>query len=66
MIVTDFFVESIYNQNGFVSTKCESYEAYESGVCSENKKVTLGAILTTQDEGSYYLDTNAQKPYSKE
>lgn len=64
VIVTAFFVESIENPNGFLSTKCSSYEDYIAGVCDENDKVPLGGNLEGK-EGSYFCETNPEKPYSK-
>lgn len=66
MIATDYFVESISNTNGFVATQCPSYEEYEAGLCKNNKHITFGGQLEPEDVGDYYLDTNSQKPYSKE
>lgn len=66
MIVTDYFVESIYNTNGFVAIRCASYEEYEAGSCASNKHITFGGELAAEDVGDYYLDTNSEKPYSKE
>lgn len=63
---TEYFPEAISNANGFVSTKCVSYEEYDAGSCADNKKITLGGELTLEDEGVYYLYTNPEKPYSKE
>lgn len=64
-IVTAYFVESIQNDHGFLSTKCESYEAFVTGTCESNEKVPIGGPLANA-EGVYYLYTNSEKPYSKE
>lgn len=65
-IVKAYFSESITNTNGFVSTKCESFEEFELGSCMNNKKITLGGTLSPEDEGVYYLHTNKWKPFSKQ
>lgn len=66
IIVTDYYVEAVANPKGFVSTECSSYENYQLGLCSNGSTVSLGGILSIQDAGVYYLDTNAESPYSKE
>lgn len=62
----EFFVEAVENSKDFISRQCFSYLIYLSGTCNNNKQVTLGADLTLEDKGNYYLRTNAESPYSKE
>lgn len=64
-IVTSYFVESLWNPIGFLSTKCDSYENYLSGACDSNHKVALGGDLEGL-EGDYHFLTNGEPPYSKE
>lgn len=63
VIVTAFFIEAIENPNAFSSLKCDSYENFLIGVCNENESVTVGGNLVGVD-GSFFFQTNPQKPYS--
>lgn len=65
MIVNEFYLESVENPVGFLSTKCDSYENYLSGACDGNDKLPLGGDLLGR-EGDYYFETNPEKPYSKQ
>lgn len=60
-----YLIESVENPNGFVSTKCDSYENFLAGSCEGNDRVALGRELAGH-EGDYFFETNAEKPYSKE
>lgn len=65
MRATAYFVESVYNPSGFVSTECDSYLNYISNLCS-GRNITLGGNFTIEDSGTYYFQTNAEQPYSEE
>lgn len=55
-------MESIYDEQKFVSTKCDSYMQYEADECSYNRTITIGGDLTLKDSGKYYLKTDPQPP----
>lgn len=64
MIVNEFLMEAIENPEGFLATKCDSYEEYLSGNCFDNEKVALGGDVANY-QGVFYFQTNPQRPYSK-
>lgn len=63
---TEFFGEAVGNSKGFVSTQCSSYIRYRTNGCDDDKEITMGADLTLDDAGTYYLQTNSKSPFSKE
>lgn len=62
----ELYTEAVRNGHGFVSTKCTDYAMYTLRLCILLPKVTIGGKLTLRNSGRYYLETNADEPYSKE
>lgn len=62
----EYYVEAVWNPEGFVSRRCGSYEEYEGGKCEEGRSLTVGGDISIEDEGVYYLRTNSESPYSRE
>lgn len=67
------YVESIYRRGNspmaFKSTGCDSYEHYEAGSCDLNTVVPMGegfssSMLSEAGNSLFYLDTNAENPFS--
>ena len=48
---------------------CQNVSWFQDAICDGNHEALMGAAATmpatATDEGSYYLDTNAYKPYAK-
>lgn len=66
----EFYVESILNAGKkFMSTSCDSYEAFTKGVCGKSTAVPMGegfsAKMLKSSGNVYYLDTNEVAPFSQ-
>lgn len=59
-----YFTEAILNPNTLVAQKCESWSKFKKGRCEKGSDVAMGDLSTTAT-GSYYLETNKDRPYSK-
>lgn len=59
-----YFAESL-RSGKFLSHYCDDFEKYLSGDCLYNDYAHMGGNnLDTDASGSYYLETNQQKPYA--
>lgn len=59
----EYFTEAVLNPTGFVAKKCNNWDQFKINHC-DKETVPMGN-LTTNLTGNFYLDTNKQKPYSK-
>lgn len=59
----EYFIEAVLNPTDFVAKKCSNWAQYKINYC-DKETVPMGD-LTTNLTGSFYLDTNKEKPYSK-
>ncbi|KZS04415.1 putative Pancreatic lipase-related protein 2 [Daphnia magna] len=60
----DLFAESINTDVGFVSVRCDSFEAYQNGSCAANDKDLMGDKVSFSARGTFYLSTNEQAPWA--
>ncbi|XP_043258056.1 pancreatic triacylglycerol lipase-like [Colletes gigas] len=61
---TLFYAEALNSANGFWGTKCDNYNNYRAGRCTEPKVLMGGIEPDTSITGVYYLDTTAVSPYA--
>ncbi|KAK9892115.1 hypothetical protein WA026_018318 [Henosepilachna vigintioctopunctata] len=59
----DFFVEAVNNTNSFLARKCASNWYSKNEDCTD--EVVAMGDLETKATGSFYLETNEHRPYSK-
>ncbi|KAL3288201.1 hypothetical protein HHI36_002651 [Cryptolaemus montrouzieri] len=59
----DFFLEAVNSTGSFLSRKCKSFGDFQKNIC-EAVEVAMGD-LETLAQGSFYLETNHERPYSK-
>ncbi|XP_066247225.1 pancreatic triacylglycerol lipase-like [Euwallacea similis] len=61
-----YYAESISN-NHFLSTHCNSYDAFQNGLCSLNPTGRLGyfPVVRSTRKGQYYLQTNSASPFAR-
>ncbi|XP_057366812.1 pancreatic lipase-related protein 2-like [Daphnia carinata] len=60
----DLFAESINTEIGFVSVRCDSFEAYQNGTCDGNDQELMGDKVSLSARGTFYLSTNEQAPWA--
>lgn len=60
----ELFTESI-NSDQLIGTQCESYANFRMGLCVGRPVSQMGEATDRQTRGTYYLDTNAQRPFAR-
>ena len=74
MKTLDYYVDSVNNRNNpdyLASTKCQSYEEFQAGLCNAGEKLPMGEALTldmiNESNGpmKFYLNTNANPPFGQ-
>ncbi|XP_066257452.1 phospholipase A1-like [Euwallacea similis] len=58
-----YFTEAVLNPTALVAQKCANWGQYKINYC-DKETVPMGDLNTTLT-GSFYLDTNKERPYSK-
>ncbi|KAJ2938930.1 hypothetical protein O0L34_g17741 [Tuta absoluta] len=58
-----YLVESVVNPEAFPAVKCASWEDFKKGTC-ENEISYMGLPAEPGTTGNYYLQTDAESPYS--
>ena len=63
-----FYIESIGNPDSFMSTECDSFENLNT--CKKNVKAPMGeglqaSMIENAKSKLFYLETNAESPFSK-
>ncbi|CAH1163329.1 unnamed protein product [Phaedon cochleariae] len=59
----EYFVEAILNPDELLATRCSGWELLAKNQC-DDVKVNLGD-LTTNETGTFYFETNKERPFSK-
>lgn len=59
-----FFAESIVRPDAFVAAQCASWMDFQLGKC-DNTTAVMGEFISTDAQGTFYLETNAQSPFGK-
>lgn len=57
---TEYFVQAISDPSAFVAKQCASYYEYDMGLCDQARSLAIGADITPDDEGVYYLRTSPE------
>lgn len=68
LMAPKYWAESVSskNPNAFLSTRCESYEAFLNQTCENPVTTSMGLYANLQSRGNFYLQTNMESPYSKD
>ncbi|XP_073989015.1 pancreatic lipase-related protein 3-like isoform X2 [Rhodnius prolixus] len=61
----EYYAESVINPKGFRSVKCDSWSAFSNGSCANHTVAYMGANVSTDTRGTFYLETNAESPFAK-
>lgn len=60
----ELFAESINSVAGFHSVLCDSWDDFKSGVCDNHPSNMMGEPATENEQGVFFLMTNAYPPYA--
>ncbi|KAK9892112.1 hypothetical protein WA026_018315 [Henosepilachna vigintioctopunctata] len=60
----EYFVEAVNVTGSFAARKCDSYENFKKGICAG--EVVMMGDLNLKATGSFFLETNSEKPFSKQ
>ncbi|XP_050541855.1 pancreatic lipase-related protein 2-like [Daktulosphaira vitifoliae] len=65
--VSPYFIESINSDIGFWAKPCSNRFLFNLGLCDspESEYVLMGEHITHKARGTFYLTTNAKKPFAK-
>ena len=56
--------KSILSEVKFRAVQCSSLEDFKAGLCENNLENFMGVPADIQNQGTFYLETNAQEPYA--
>ncbi|KAK2578055.1 hypothetical protein KPH14_008470 [Odynerus spinipes] len=59
-----YFTESINSKTGLQAVKCENWDRYMGGDCTDSAVVLMGEHVDTSASGSYFLRTRSEPPYA--
>ncbi|XP_052750900.1 pancreatic lipase-related protein 2-like [Galleria mellonella] len=59
----EFWSEAVAGEQ-FLGRKCQSYDSFLRGQCTNTQLATLGPSIDVRLRGNFYLRTAAQRPYS--
>ncbi|XP_032689477.1 pancreatic triacylglycerol lipase-like [Odontomachus brunneus] len=60
-----FFIESIVRPDAFVAVQCPNWMDFQLSKCGSNTTAVMGEFVSTDAQGTFYLETNAQSPFGK-
>ncbi|XP_011307696.1 phospholipase A1-like [Fopius arisanus] len=59
-----YFTESIFSDAGLLATKCDTWDQFRIGACSNSAMVFMGEPVDHAARGNYFLKTRAEAPFA--